>query len=354
MPVDTPTDVARLLPRLDAAIGDLDSLCTFVREEEVVHRPRIMTFFAQYPLDMLLCHLHTRCDLLRTDAELHDLLADLATADGIDLPRFACGIASVLLDALCSAPRVPALVARCIFLLSVVAYVDAELLNDLALFRTLATYAHGGSSTTVGHLLAFVHLGGYAQTTVLVEDLYVALLRRVVRRGESDDALEAQTLVAVNPELRSERYVEETVQLWRTGWPAPLGTLVATLLDTPCVALVVRLDRIGKLEDLVRTAHAAHTACPHWSAVHALLRGAYATRVAEILGDPAPAPETDAGAECPITLVRMQRPVVASDGHTYERDALMRHFVVNGFTSPLTRERVAPVLYPNRALLARA
>ena len=42
-------------------------------------------------------------------------------------------------------------------------------------------------------------------------------------------------------------------------------------------------------------------------------------------------------------------PVVVSDGHTYERDAIMRHFVNSGFVSPLTRQRVAPYVFINRA-----
>lgn len=39
---------------------------------------------------------------------------------------------------------------------------------------------------------------------------------------------------------------------------------------------------------------------------------------------------------CPITLLPFFDPVVASDGHTYERWAILQHFSQNGFVSPVT------------------
>ena len=44
---------------------------------------------------------------------------------------------------------------------------------------------------------------------------------------------------------------------------------------------------------------------------------------------------------CPITLESCAEPVVASDGHTYERMAIVRHMLAPGQTlSPMTRERL--------------
>lgn len=55
---------------------------------------------------------------------------------------------------------------------------------------------------------------------------------------------------------------------------------------------------------------------------------------------------------CPITLEFMIDPVVASDGHTYERYAIQDMLNRNGRNgkSPITREPLAPNLYPNRTL----
>ena len=74
----------------------------------------------------------------------------------------------------------------------------------------------------------------------------------------------------------------------------------------------------------------------HWpAATQPLALGAVAAR--------ADAPE------CPITLQPCAHPVVASDGHAYERDALLRHLVANGPTSPLTRQPLEYHLYELRA-----
>lgn len=57
---------------------------------------------------------------------------------------------------------------------------------------------------------------------------------------------------------------------------------------------------------------------------------------------------------CPILFERMADPVVASDGHTYEREAIMAILGAQGSKiSPLTREPLSEVVVPNRALLRR-
>lgn len=70
---------------------------------------------------------------------------------------------------------------------------------------------------------------------------------------------------------------------------------------------------------------------------------------------PAPAPADEAPAEylCPITLSMMADPVVANDGHSYERAAIA-HWLGTHNTSPQTREpMVSSELVPNHALRAR-
>lgn len=55
---------------------------------------------------------------------------------------------------------------------------------------------------------------------------------------------------------------------------------------------------------------------------------------------------------CPITMDRMLEPVVASDGHSYEKTAITRHLKINK-RSPLTREPINARLIPNRNLKRR-
>lgn len=57
---------------------------------------------------------------------------------------------------------------------------------------------------------------------------------------------------------------------------------------------------------------------------------------------------------CPITWAKMRDPVVASDGHSYERSAILEVLRKRNALSPLTRERLKPnVLIPNRNLKRR-
>ena len=57
---------------------------------------------------------------------------------------------------------------------------------------------------------------------------------------------------------------------------------------------------------------------------------------------------------CPITYEVMADPVLASDGHTYERTAIQSVLATGNGRSPLTREALrADVLVPNRALKRR-
>jgi hypothetical protein len=55
-------------------------------------------------------------------------------------------------------------------------------------------------------------------------------------------------------------------------------------------------------------------------------------------------------ASCPITLEAMHFPVLASDGNSYELDAIMKHITSSSSTSPLTREEMRPFYYFNASL----
>lgn len=68
--------------------------------------------------------------------------------------------------------------------------------------------------------------------------------------------------------------------------------------------------------------------------------------------EPAEATDDDDAFVCPITLERFQDPVVASDGFTYERSAIVAWIAKDG-TSPQTREPLDPkCLVPNRLVVS--
>ena len=55
---------------------------------------------------------------------------------------------------------------------------------------------------------------------------------------------------------------------------------------------------------------------------------------------------------CPITYDTMRDPVVASDGRSYERDAIVE-VMERSNLSPITREELKPDVFPNINLRAR-
>ena len=61
---------------------------------------------------------------------------------------------------------------------------------------------------------------------------------------------------------------------------------------------------------------------------------------------PSKAKVDDTVTHCPITQAPLVDPVVASDGHTYERMAIME-WLEKAQTSPMTREEISTVVYPN-------
>lgn len=52
---------------------------------------------------------------------------------------------------------------------------------------------------------------------------------------------------------------------------------------------------------------------------------------------------------CPLSLTIMNNPVIASDGHTYEKNAI-QSWMVQKKTSPISRDELLPHLFPNLQL----
>ena len=120
----------------------------------------------------------------------------------------------------------------------------------------------------------------------------------------------------------------------------------APLVQAAGTTLVVRLVREGRdVAALVRTLALD---------VQTALRELWPTRVDALLGRDVVADTVPKTAyACPITLCPCVDPVVASDGHTYERDAILS-LLVRGGTSPFTRLPLEPFVVSNYALMHMA
>lgn len=144
-----------------------------------------------------------------------------------------------------------------------------------------------------------------------------------------------------------DRLMVHVVGLGTSGWDEACAPLLATMLGTTSVELVLRLHTAGRLASLAGTAddlaHREGAVGLSWRAVRASLRRQWPSYISP------PWPTPSSGVVCPITLDHCAIPVVASDGYTYERDAIVRHMATNGPVSPMTRQTLEYHLYDNRA-----
>ena len=141
---------------------------------------------------------------------------------------------------------------------------------------------------------------------------------------------------------------EWIVSLSKHKWPLVFGKLVSNMLSTPSVVFIVDLHRAHRLDSLILASHNLAVKNQDWMRVCRRLRSQWPSRFAKVLDFQ---DETCSSTmyECPITLQKCISPVVASDGHTYERDALFKVLTTDPI-SPITKSRLSYILFDNYAI----
>ena len=355
LPAPIPADISSVLDHLDASFTSLEGMRDFVCNRVSLNGSTLVAFFAQFPMDNIFLLLRERPDRILHEAWVHDMLRTIQTALRMHTThshrfceRFVVGLPVVDAVRRLGASSPPPCLNSCLDLLVFTGCTCRDLVRDKQLFRTLATYV--GIQEYREKIMFLVETGELYLETELVEDIFVSLVVCVNRQSVDTDVVEWITrMLRYNLDLRIERYVTHTSELWRTGFPEYTGPILALLLDTSNVALVVRWYANGKLASLVRASRGFKTM--EWRAVRALLRYLVPACVRDAYGEAYVAPP-DADRTpytCPITLDRIVNPVVLSDGHLYERDAIMRHFASSGFVSPLTRQTIPPYVFAMRS-----
>lgn len=160
-----------------------------------------------------------------------------------------------------------------------------------------------------------VHFRTHQGMDMMVEEL--------VRIGDSMDAI-----LSVCPEH----------VLYNPHFPVSLTNLILAPRGRRRHVVLRALFSHGPVQCLVSIAHVApelHVLMALLEPdLRALLEPYWVSKFSET--DAVPLARDDAP-ECPITLERCVRPVIASDGFTYEQDAIMT-LLSRGMTSPMTRE----------------
>ena len=304
--------------------------------------------------DIFLMRLLNNGAPLRTQPGLYRKINNhFAVIDALDdrWTRFSCGLVPCLVQASHGDyhPCLPYLVNT---LTRIAQRNDAthDFVLDMDLFQNLSHHLWCHTSQLIGPVFQLVRNGPYYMDTKYIEPVVVVSIAFLVRRipGTMEKCVSFLAFVLqCNADLRT-AVEPNALELWRTGWPCAVGAVVAALLDTTSIFLVVHWGRARRLDGLLQAAW-RHTHSVQWTRVTKLLAMHWPL---ECAASPCMTPTlTSAATTCPITLCAMVHPVVASDGHTYERDALMHHFVCNGMTSPMTRAPLSAHLFPNRALL---
>ena len=152
---------------------------------------------------------------------------------------------------------------------------------------------------------------------------------------------------------------------WFLRWshlavPVSFGTIVANLVSGKSLELMLRLHKEHRLDLLIRQAtrhasgmdHAKHT---DWRVVCACLLLWWPSHVRRTLNLPKLSSNRVACSAhiCPITQLACDDPVVASDGQTYERDAIVTYMCQSKAQpppSPVTKQLLSYVMYENYAV----
>ena len=174
-------------------------------------------------------------------------------------------------------------------------------------------------------------------------------VHRIQNEADLRSALDLLSVCAADHRWRP-LLIIPTLGIVRHGWILAFGDFLRPMLAGNSVELVLRLHLSGKLQSLIRASHSPHhSEHEEWRDVRTALRRHWPAQVSFVLNLPNDETPCDASLVCPITLEPCIHPVVASDGHTYERDALMHYFAISFMEalSPVTRERLEYHLHPN-------
>lgn len=154
--------------------------------------------------------------------------------------------------------------------------------------------------------------------------------------------------------------IPHVIDLSRNGWLSVLGLLLMNMfsVSSSSIEFIVRLHHSGKLQSLIRAAYEFHSVyINEWNAIRGYLEKQWPTQVAFVMNiDITDRKSSVSSCDicCPITLHPCIYPVVASDGHTYDRDAIMKHITTLGMISPTTKQHLEYHLFVNYAALRGA
>lgn len=311
--------------------------------EHVLNSAVRRAFYCRTPLDQFLIPL---CDpaTLAASGNIFPFLVELARHADCRA-RTACAVLPTIVRTVRTTPY---LADACAFLTRVGEDEQTrEMLQDPSLFEALGSRFDGSTARCI---IAVV----YASGALSFRDMVLPVVRNALHMlcvpdvGPGFFACLHLVECCAMRDAWKETLAPEVARWSSGGWHVAIGTLVGNLLEGTSVAFVLHLRRRNALASLVRRARGARDDDATWARVLALLTKQCPAWVA-LFTNERNAPQTKSECVCPITLDECVNPVVASDGHTYERDALLQ-YMVDSRDSPITRQPLALHLFDNLAV----
>ena len=302
---------------------------------------RLVAFFANGPLDVSFAD-HVRCHRVECAVKnVFALFCDMVHA-GVPLQRLALVVMPTVTTVSAMTPFTADL---CHFVHMVAEDVQTrEYVLDHVLIENLARQTERGAALRLVSIAQATRLLEYPTLALpVVRRISMILVRTTLWRDAEMDAGVGPLVEFVTSAVASNAsvVVPYAVDLVRRGPVRCFAQLYEALLGARSVEFVVLCHRRGVLPQLVAT-----TTAPEFAAARAALARQWPATVA----DAGATPPAACGIECPITLAPCVHPVVASDGHTYERDAIITHLTTST-VSPMTKQTLSYDLVPNFAVM---
>lgn len=341
---------------------------TFVDESRATEFCRLFrgAFFTKKPLDIVLWSVCSRG--LLYDPAVTQILVNAISHLGADAAHIACYVVPSVVIAL----RIVPFCNICGIMRLLACMSDhpmaIEYLNDDILFRRMEMHINheftininaGTTPALVRSVASLIHYDrhlSWNNTILLIPKMNAMLTQKCLMSGTcngihtlcmlfssyvKDDALRVFSMKACLTMI-------DIMSTWDEWYEDAflvliLPILVHEVLAAQCIVYLIRTNKIARMVELCTgkmTAGSRDSQLSGWSSLLRVLHS-------YTLPPSGPARTTYA---CPITLEPCVDPVIASDGHTYERYAIVRHMAANACFSPMTRLPIEWWLVTNFAL----
>jgi hypothetical protein len=327
-------------------LSDVNAYTEFVRKEVFPFETRCAFYFSG-PFERFII-VHRSKVALERAGNVYPFLRDVSRRRG-KIDRVAAALLSTIAVLV---PATPFLEEICLFLFDVAQDAHARpLLGDAALLENLARRMSTESVHSILSVVQSSNMHDVPQAYPILRET-VRMMHLIWRFVDTNpvfrECLAYVEECARNPAWRP-LLVSHAVQMARFGWRECFGTFFALMLSGPSTELVLLLARGNKLASLVRAAYDIpndSVDALSWAEVRFHLWRTWPSFVCSVM-DFTDDTKPSTTLTCPITLEACVHPVVASDGRTYERNAIMQHMHVQGMSSPITKHQLAFELFVN-------